>query len=149
MSQQFGKHAFDDAGKLFKGVFVPSNFQALTGQGVAASKNFYEKTAAAAEDRAKALTKIADAAWDTTKALNEQVVHNVTANIQATFAAAQAIAAAKSLPEIAKLQSDFIQMFATQATQQTKEFIGFSTRASQLVLEQVQAATAKSFKPSV
>jgi phasin family protein len=147
MTQQFGKHAFDQADKLFKGVLVPSSFQAFAEQGVAASKNFYEKTAAAAQDRGQALTEIGDTAWDSTKSLNEMVVQNLGANFQATFAAAQAIAAAKSLPEIAKLQSDFIQMFTAQLTEQTKEFVGLSTRASRQVLEKVQALNAKSFKP--
>ena len=149
MTQQFGKHAFAQADKLFKGGFVPNDFRALAEQGVAASKNFYEKTAAAAHDRGQALTEIADTAWSNAKLLNEKVAQNLAANFQATFAAAQAIAAAKSLTEIAKLQRDFIQMFTAQTTGQTKEIISLSTRASQHVLEKMQASTAKSFKPAV
>ena len=45
MNQQFGKQAFDQADKLFKDLLGPGNFQALAEQGVAASRDFYEKTA--------------------------------------------------------------------------------------------------------
>ena len=63
-----------------------------------------------------------------TKMLNEKIVQNMTANAEAAFRAAQAIATAKSLPEIAKLQSEFVQKFAAQATEQTKDFFDLSTR---------------------
>ena len=39
------------------------------------------------------------------------------ANAEAAFIAAQAIATAKSLPEIAKLQSEYVQRFAAKATE--------------------------------
>jgi phasin family protein len=146
MNQQFGKQAFDQADKLFKDLLIPGNLQALAEQGVTASKDFYEKTATASQDGAKALTAIADTAWGSTKMLNEKLMQNLTANFEATFTAAHAIATAKSLPEIIRLQSDYIQKLTAQATQQTKEFIDLSTRASQHVFEKAQAATSKSFK---
>ena len=74
------------------------------------------------------MNEIADTAWGSTKMLNEKIVQNLTANAEAAFSAAQAIATAKSLPEIAKLQSEFVQKFAAQATEQTKEFFDLSTR---------------------
>ena len=43
MNQQFGKQVFDQADKLFKDLLVPGNLQVLAEQGVAASKDFYEK----------------------------------------------------------------------------------------------------------
>ena len=81
--------------------------------------------------------------------LNQKVVHNVTTNFEAAFEAAQKIATAKSLPEIMKLQSEYLQKFAAQATEQTKEFIDLSTRATQHVFENAQAATTKSFKSTL
>ena len=122
------------------------NVQAIAQQGVAASQEFYEKTAAAAQDTAKTLTEITDTAWGSTKMLNEKLVQSLTANFEATFTAAHAIATAKSLPEIVKLQSDFLQKLSAQATEQTKEFFDLSARATQHVLEKAQAAASKSFK---
>jgi phasin family protein len=95
------------------------------------------------------MTEIADTVWGSTKMLNEKIVQNLTANAEFVFAAAQAMACAKSLPEIAKLQGEFVQKFATQATEQTKEFFDLSTRATQHLVERAQAATGKSFKPTL
>ena len=148
MNQQFGKQAFDQAEKLFKDARVPENVQVIAQQGVAASKEFYSKAAAAAQDSATVMTEIADTAWGSTKMLNERIVQNLTANAEAAFSLAQAIAAAKSLPEIAQLQSEFLQRFAVQASEQTKEFFDLSTRATQHIIEKAQSAATKSFKPT-
>ena len=146
VNQEFGKQAFDQAEKIFKDARVPENFQAIAQQAVAASKDFYSKAAAAAQDGAKAMHEIADTAWGSAKMLNEKVAQNLTANAEAAFSAAQAIATAKSLPEIAKLQSEFFQRFAAQATEQTKEFFDLSTRATQHLFEKAQSAATKSLK---
>jgi hypothetical protein len=57
-------------------------------------------------------------------------------------------AKAQSLPEALKLYTEFFQKLATQTTEQTKEFFDLSTRATQHVLEQVQAASTKAIKPA-
>ncbi|HZT48565.1 MAG TPA: TIGR01841 family phasin, partial [Hyphomicrobiaceae bacterium] len=64
-------------------------------------------------------------------------------------AAAHEIISAKSLQEAAKLQGEYLQKFAAQATEQTKEFVDLSTRATQHVFEKVQAAASKSLKPTL
>jgi hypothetical protein len=149
MNEQFGKEVFDQAEKLFNGARIPENVQAIAQQSVAASQEFYEKTAAVAQDGAKTLTEITDTAWGSTKMLNEKLLQNLTANFEATFTAAHAIATAKSLPEIAKIQSDFVQKLTAQATEQTKEFLDLSARATQHVLEKAQSAASKSIKPII
>jgi phasin family protein len=149
MNQQFEQQAFDQTAKLFKDAHLPENIQAIARQGVTTSQEFYTKTSAAAQDGAKAMTEIADTAWGSTKMLNEKVVQNVATNFEAAFEAAQKIASAKSLPEIMKLQREYFQTFAAQATEQTKEFVDLSTRATQHLFEKAQAAMVKSFKPTL
>ena len=148
MNQEFGNQALDQIEKLFKGARVPENVQALAQQGVTASKDLYSKTAEAVRDGATVMTEIADTAWGSTKMLNDKIAQNLAANAEAAFSAAQAIAAAKSLPEIAKLQSEYVQKFAAKAAEQTKEFFDLSARATQHVFEKAQAAATKSFKPT-
>ncbi len=148
MNQEFGNQAFDQIERLFNGARVPENVQALAQQSVTASKDFYSKTAAGVRGGATAMTEIADIAWASAKMLNEKIGQNLTANAEAAFTAAQAIATAKSLPEIAKLQSEYVQKFAAKATEQTKEFFDLSARAAQHVFEKAQAAATKSFKPT-
>jgi hypothetical protein len=77
VNQEFGKQAFDQAEKLFKDARVPENVQAIAQQGVAASKEFYSKAAAAAQDGAKAMNEIADTAWGSTKMLNKKIAQNL------------------------------------------------------------------------
>lgn len=146
MNQQFGKQAFEQAEKLFSNARVPENVQAMAQQGVAASQELYVKTAGAAQDGAKIMTEIADTAWGSTKLLNEKIAQNLAANVEAAFSAMHAMAAAKSFPEIARLQSEFGQRLATQAAEQTKEFFDLSARATQHLVEKAQAAVTKSFK---
>ena len=148
VNQEFGNQAFDQIEKLFKGARVPDNVQALAQQGVTASKDLYSRTAEAVRDGATVMTEIADTAWGSTKMLNDKIAQNLAANAEAAFSAAQAIAAAKSLPEIAKLQSEYVQKFSAKAAEQTKEFFDLSARATQHVFEKAQAAATKSFKPT-
>ena len=149
MNRQFGEQAFQQAEKLFKDAHIPENVQALTQQSVAATQEIYTKTAAAAQDGARALTEIADTVWGSTKMLNEKFVQNVTANFEAAFTVAHSMATAKSLPEIAKIQSEYLQKIAAQATKQTKEFFDLSTRATQHVFEKAQDATTKSIRQTL
>jgi hypothetical protein len=147
MNQAVAKEAFDRADKLLRDTFNAGNVQAFAEKTVTTSKEFYEKAAVAAQDGAKALTEIADAAWGSTKMLNEKLAQNLSANVNAAFAAAQQLAAAKSLPEISKIQTEFVQKLSAQATEQTKEMVDLSTRATQHLFEKAQAAASKSMKP--
>ena len=148
VNQELGNQAFDQIEKLFKSARVPENVQALAQQGVTASKDLCSKTAEAVRDGVTVMTEIADTAWGSTKMLNDKIAQNLAANAEAAFSAAQAIAAAKSLPEIAKLQREYVQKFAAKATEQTKEFFDLSARATQHMFEKAQAAATKSFKPT-
>jgi len=147
MNQPVAKEAFAQADKLFRDTFSASTVLAIAEKTVTNSKEFYEKAAAAAQDGAKALTEIADAAWGNTKLLNEKLAQNLTANVEAAFTAAQQLASAKSLPEIGKIQSEFVQKLSAQATEQTKEMVDLSTRATQHLFEKAQAAASKTIKP--
>src|SRR5262245_52408087 len=144
MNQQFAKQSFDQTEKFFR----DSNLQAIAEKSVATSKGLYDKASTVAREGAKALTEIADTAWGSTKMLNEKALQNLTANVETAFAAAQDIATARSLPEIGKIQADFVQKLAAQASEQTKEFVDLSTRAAQHVFEKVQAAATKPLKPT-
>jgi hypothetical protein len=67
----------------------------------------------------------------------------VASNTEAAFNAAEAVARASSLQEIATLQGDFLRLFLAQTSEQTKEFVDLSTRATQHVLETMQGAAIR------
>jgi phasin family protein len=150
MTHQLGTQAFSQQAEQFlTNGRLPENAQAIAQQGVAKTHEFYKRSAAAAQESTKVLTEVAETAWGSTKMLNEKLAQNLTANIEASFTAAHAIAKAQSLPEALQLHTEFFQRLATQTTEQTKEFFDLSTRATQHVFEQVQAAAAKAMKPVV
>ena len=141
VNQQFGKLALEQAEKFF--TYSPRSVQAMAEKGVAASQEFYTKTAAVVQDSAKALAEIAETAWGSTKMLNERLALNVAANVETAFAAARQIAAAKSLSDVTKLQAELVQKLSSQTAEQTKELLDLSTRATQHVLEKVQSAATR------
>jgi hypothetical protein len=146
MNQHAAQQMFGQAEKLFKDARVPEQVQAMAQEGVAKSRELYAKSAAAAQDSAKLLTEVTETAWASTKVLNDKILQNVTANTEAAFDAVQAMAKAGSLPEVAKLQGDYLQQLVATSSKQAKEFFDLSTRATQHLVETVQAAAGKSMK---
>ena len=148
MTHQLGNQAFSQQEEqLLKNARLPENVQAIAQQGVAKTHEFYTKSAATAQESTRVLTEVAETAWGSTKMLNEKLVQNLTANAEASFTAAHAIAKAQSVPEALKLHTEFFQKLAAQTTEQTKEFFDLSARATLHVFEKVQAAAAKAMKP--
>jgi hypothetical protein len=137
---------FGQAEKMFKDARVPEQVQAIAQEGVAKSRELYAKSSAAAQEGAKLLTEVAETAWSSTKVLNDKILQNVAANTEAMFDAAQAIAKAGSVPEAMKLQGQFLQQLVATSSTQAKEFYDLSTRATQHLVETVQAAAGKSIK---
>jgi hypothetical protein len=146
MNQHAAQQMFGQADKLFKDARVPEQVQAMAQEGVAKSRELYAKSSAAAQEGAKLLTEVAETAWSSTKVLNDKFLQNVAANTEAMFDAAQAMARAGSLTEVAKLQSEYLQQMVTTTSAQAKEFYDLSTRATQHMVETVQAAAGKSMK---
>ena len=146
MNEFVAKEVLSQAEKFFKTACVPEPVQSVIQDSVGKSREFYSKAATATQDGAKMLTELADTAWSSTKMLNDKIIQNATANAEATFDAAQAIARATSFSEAAKVQSEFVQQITAKAAAQSKEFFDLSARATQHVIETAQAAASKSLK---
>ena len=73
-------------------------------------------------------------------------MQNLTSNAEVAFATAQGWRPPIHCRRSPKLQMDFIQKLATQATEQTKEFVDLSARATQHVFEKTQTIATKSYK---
>ena len=65
---------------------------------------------------------------------------------EAAFDAAQAIVRAKTIPEAARLQADFVQQQLAVAGAQTKELLELSTKVAKQTFEFYNAAATKSFE---
>src|SRR6476620_1350450 len=110
---------------------IPPQVQAFTEGTLEKTRDAYEKLAAVAHDRAQALEDIVRTAQDGAKEIGEKVVTNAHANAQAAFDAAQAMARAKTLAEVARLQTDFLNQLVKITGDQTKELFELSSKVSQ------------------
>lgn len=144
MNEQFLKQAE----KLMKDARLPENLQSLAQDSVAKSREAYTTIAAAAADQAKVVEAVAAEAQFGVRALGEKALTNFTRNTEAAFEAAEALARAKSLPEAAKLQADFVQAQFAAMGAQTKEFLELSTKMAQQAFESMNSAATKGFEQS-
>ena len=145
MNEQFTQQTkeFFEAAKDAR---IPENVQAIAEDAVEKSRTAFEKVQIAAKDNTKAVEELMSVATDGVKTIGEKVLRNTELNAEAAFDAAEAIARAKTLPEIARLQSSFMQQQMAVAGAQTKELFELSTKVAQQTFETVNAATTKSFE---
>lgn len=145
MNDQFTRQA-QDMLNAAKDARIPENVQAMAEEGVLKTREAYVKMSAVAKDGAKVIEDVMLAGHAGAKAIGEKVMHNTMVNTEAAFDAALAMARAKTLPEVARLQANFWQQQFAIANAQTKELFDLSTKVSKQTFESVNAATQKSFE---
>ncbi len=144
MNEQFTRQAQD----MFRAAqtgHIPESLQAMAEDSVAKTREAYQKIQSATKDNAKVVEDLVLATQAGAKAIGEKVIENTTANAEAAFDAVQAMAKARSLPEVARLQADFIQQQMAVASSQTKELMELSTRMTRQAFESMNAAATRSF----
>lgn len=144
MNEQFTRQA-QDMFRAAQSGNIPESLQAMAEDGVAKTREAYQKIQTATKDNAKVVEELVLATQAGARAIGEKVIENTTANAEAAFDAAQAIAKARSLPEFARLQADFMQQQMAIASSQTKELVELSTRVTRQAIESMNAAAARSF----
>jgi phasin len=145
MNENFARQA-QEFFSVAKDVRIPDNVQAFAEESVVKTREAYNKINAAAKDGAKVIEEVLLTAQAGAKALGDKVVTNASANTEAAFDAAQAIARARTLPEVARLQADFLQQQLAVANAQTKELFELSAKVAKQTFESVNAAATKSFE---
>ena len=105
--QDFTKQAQEmfTAGKDAK---VPENISAFAEDAIAKSRDAYHKFTAMAKDNAKVAEEVMLTTQAGAKSIGEKIVANTLANTEAAFEAAQAMARARTFPEIARLQANYL-----------------------------------------
>jgi len=144
MNDQFTRQA-QDMMAAAKEARIPENVQAFAEDSVAKSREAYTKMSAAAQDGVKAMQEIMLAAQAGAKTFGEKMLHNASTNAEAAFDAAEAMAKAKTVPEMARLQATFVQQQLATASAQTKEFFELSNKIGRQTLESMNAAATKTF----
>ena len=145
MNEQFTRQA-QDMFAAAKDARIPENLQAMAEEGVQKTREAYYKLNEAAKDGAKVVEEVILASQAGAKAIGEKIVHNTSVNTEAAFDAAQAIARAKTLPELVRLQADYLQQQFAVAGAQSKELFELSAHVAKQTMETVNSAAAKSFE---
>ena len=125
---------------------IPENVQAMAEDAVEKSRDAYSKMTSATKDGVKAFEQMVSAASNGAKTITEKMIRNSEANAEAAFDAAQAMARAKTLPEVMRLQSSFLQQQMAVAGAQTKELFELSTKVTQQTFETMNSVTSKTFE---
>jgi hypothetical protein len=145
MTDQFARQA-EQMLNAAKEARIPENVQAFAEDSVAKSREVYAKMSTATADGLKAMQEVILAAQAGAQSVGEKFLANASANTEAAFDAAEAMAKAKTMPEMARLQADFIQQQLATASAQTKEFFELSNKIGRQTLESMNAAATKSFE---
>lgn len=144
MNEQFTRQA-QEMFAAAKDARIPENVQAFAEESVAKTREAYSKMSAVAQDGVKVMEQVMLATHAGAKSIGEKVLHNTSVNTEAAFDAAQAIARARTLPEMARLQADFMQQQMAIAAEQTKELFELSTKVAKQTFETMNTAATKSF----
>ena len=145
MNEQFTRQA-QEIFNAAKDARIPENVQAFAEESVAKTRDAYQKLNTAAKDNAKVMEEVMLSAQAGARTLGEKIITNTTTNTEAVFDAAQALARARTLPEAARLQADFMQQQMAAASAQTKELFELSTHFARQAFESMNAATTKTFE---
>ena len=145
MADQFTRQA-QEMFAAAKDARIPENVQAFAEESVAKTREAYSKINAAAQDSVKAMQEIMVAAQSGAKTFGEKMLHTASVNAEAAFDAAEAMAKAKTVPEMARLQATFLQQQLATASAQTKEFFELSNKIGRQTLESMNAVASKTFE---
>lgn len=123
---------------------IPEGVQAIAEDTLTKTREAYGRMSAVMKDGARAAEDVFLASHAGARVIGEKVLSNTAVNTEAAFEAAQAMARAKTLAEVAQLQASFMQRQMAMAGEQTKELFELSTRVAKQTFDTFGAAAAKS-----
>ena len=127
-------------------VRVPEQLQTAIAKGVTSSRASFDKAAEYAKENMKTAEKIVLAAQTGSKEIGEKVLGHVETNAKAAFEAAATLAGAKTFPELARLQTNFIQQQLSVMHRQNQELFQLSAQLAQQTFATLNSAVAKNFE---
>ena len=125
---------------------LPEQVQSAIAKGVTSSRASFDKAAEYAKENLKTVEKIVLAAQTGSKEIGEKVLGNAETNAKAAFEAAATLASAKTLPELAQLQTNFIQQQLSVMHRQNQELFQLSAQLAQQTFATLNSAVAKNFE---
>lgn len=144
MAIEFTKQA-EELLKAAREARIPDNVKAMAEEGVAHTRKAFDQLHSATKEQAAHTDTVISAVQAHGKTIAETLFAQSANNAEATFNAALKIARASTLPEAAKIQSEFVQSQLAAATTQSQELFQLSTKAATSTFEQMQSVAGKLF----
>ena len=145
MSEQFTRQ-FEDFFAASNNVSVPDNVQSIVEDGEAKTRDAYLKINSITKEDVKAFEDAMTAAYAGTKTIGEKALLNIESNTKAAFDGAQSISRARTLPEVVRLQSSYLQNLVVATSVQTKELCELLAKVVQQTFEAMNSAATKTFE---
>ena len=123
---------------------VSAEVQAIAQDGVAKARETFTTWSAAAQSGTKAIDEVMQVSWAGAKSIGDELLSNAQAAAEAVFDAAQGLARAKTLPEVAQLQAKFVQEQLAMASQQGKASLELSAKIAQETTDTLTAIATNS-----
>jgi hypothetical protein len=135
-----------DMFEAVKDARIPDHIRATIEDNVDKTRASYEKITCSTKGGVKALEEAMAVAQFGAKNIGEKILRNADANAEAVFAAAHAMARAKTLPEAAQLYASFVQEQLNVASAQTKELVALSAKTAQQTFASMNVAATTTFE---
>ena len=141
---QVGKDAF-----AAPAAEIQQSFRSALEKSVVESRAAFAKAKTATDETANAFEVSLAAAKDGAFAINAKAFETLRANADANFNFLKAMFAAKSLPDLITLQTEFARKQVETMTSQTKDFGALTQKVMADAVEPIKDRVAKSFKIAV
>ncbi len=125
---------------------VPANIQKLVEQSFAKMQSSYSAASAQTQKNARALEEVLSTSQKEARTIGDKVLRDAEANADAFFKTANALARAKTLPEVVSLQTDFVSQQLKACETQGKELFELSTKLAQQTFDSLNSVVATSFQ---
>jgi hypothetical protein len=145
MRKKFTKPA-EEFFEAAKDTRVPESIQAFAEDGLAKTRAAYDMATVAAMETGKSMQEVASIAQQGAKAIGEKVLENVAENTEAAFDIASRVMRAKSIPEAARLQAEFVQSQFVKAGEQTRELMELSANFAKSTFETMSTTAQRNFE---
>jgi phasin len=128
---------------------IQQSFRSALEKGVVESRAAFAKAKTAADETANAFEVSLAAAKDGALAINAKAFEALRTNADANFDFLKAVFAAKSLPDLITLQTEFTRKQVETITGQTKDFGALAQKAMADAVGPIKDQVAKSFRVAV
>ena len=109
---------------------IPEQVRVVAEESVKRIREAYTSLSSAAQEGMDQWQRVGHANYKTAREMERKCLQNTATNVDAAFAAARSIAAARTLPEAARLYAEFVQQQFTAGSAQMQELLALSQRSS-------------------